>query len=66
MRFSDQIDPNTRTMHTEIDVPNPTYELIPGMYASVKIPLHSVRTCSSVPVQAVQTSKGSGEGSCWW
>src|SRR6202000_3453646 len=42
VRFSDQIDPQTRTMHTEVDVPNPKYELIPGMYASVKIPLHSV------------------------
>ncbi|MGC2721476.1 MAG: efflux RND transporter periplasmic adaptor subunit, partial [Candidatus Acidiferrales bacterium] len=61
VRYSDQIDPNTRTMHTEIDVPNPTYELIPGMYASVKIPLHSVSGVLVVPVQAVQ-SKGSDEG----
>ena len=41
MRFSDQIDTQTRTMHTEVEVPNPKYELVPGMYASVKIPLHS-------------------------
>ncbi len=26
----------TRTMHTEIDVPNPKYELVPGMYATAK------------------------------
>ena len=26
VRFSDQIDPQTRTMHTEVDVPNPTYD----------------------------------------
>jgi RND family efflux transporter MFP subunit len=62
VRFSDQIDPQTRTMHTEIDVPNPKYDLIPGMYASVKIPLHSVTGVLTVPVQAVKSS-GTGEGS---
>jgi RND family efflux transporter MFP subunit len=62
VRFSDQIDPQTRTMHTEADVPNPKYELIPGMYASVKIPLHSVTGVLTVPVQAVKSS-GTGEGS---
>src|SRR6202789_2234287 len=41
IRFSDQIDTQTRTMHTEVQVPNPKYLLVPGMYASVKIPLHS-------------------------
>jgi RND family efflux transporter MFP subunit len=61
VRFSDQIDPQTRTMHTEVDVPNPKYELIPGMYASVKIPLHSVTGVLTVPVQAVKSS-GADEG----
>src|ERR1700675_1077143 len=32
VRFSDQIATTTRTMHTEADVPNPRYELLPGMY----------------------------------
>jgi RND family efflux transporter MFP subunit len=54
IRFSDQIDTTTRTMHTEVDVPNPKYELVPGMYASVKIPLHSVAKALVVPVQAFQ------------
>ena len=58
VRFSDQIDPDTRTMHTEVDVPNAKYELIPGMYASVKIPLHTVTGALTVPVQAVQSSGG--------
>jgi RND family efflux transporter MFP subunit len=61
VRFSDQIDTTTRTMHTEVDVPNPKYELVPGMYASVKIPLHSVANILTVPVQAVQ-STGEGKG----
>jgi RND family efflux transporter MFP subunit len=56
VRFSDQIDTDTRTMHTEIDVPNPTYALVAGMYATVLIPLHGVQNVLTVPVQAVQTS----------
>jgi RND family efflux transporter MFP subunit len=54
IRFSDQIDMATRTMHTEVDVPNPNYVLVPGMYASVKIPLHSAANVVLAPVQAVQ------------
>src|SRR5579862_46243 len=61
IRFSDQIDTNTRTMHTEVDVPNPKYELVPGMYASVKIPLHASTKVLTVPVQAFQAgSEGKG------
>ena len=60
--FSDQIDPETRTMHTEVTVPNPTYEIVPGMYATVQIPLHTVQNALTVPVQAVQTS-GETQGS---
>jgi RND family efflux transporter MFP subunit len=56
VRFSDQIDTQTRTMHTEIDVPNPKYELVPGMYATVQIPLHTIANALTVPVQAVQTT----------
>ena len=37
-RISDQIDTSTRTMYTEVDVPNPSYQLVPGMYASVQNP----------------------------
>jgi multidrug efflux pump subunit AcrA (membrane-fusion protein) len=48
-------------MHTEVDVPNPKYELVSGMYASVKIPLHSAANVLAVPVQAVQ-SAGEGKG----
>jgi RND family efflux transporter MFP subunit len=61
VRFSDQIDMTTRTMHTEVDVPNPKYELVPGMYASVKIPLHAAAKVLTVPVQAVQIA-GEGKG----
>jgi len=56
VRFSDQIDTATRTMHTEIDVPNPKYALVAGMYATVQIPLHAVQNVLTVPIQAVQAS----------
>lgn len=58
---SDQIDLTTRTMHTEVTVPNPSYELIPGMYASVRIPLHTAKGVLTVPMQAVE-GMGSGQG----
>ena len=61
VRFSDQIDMATRTMHTEVDVPNPKYELVPGMYASVKIPLHSAAKVLTIPIQAVQSGEA-GKG----
>src|SRR6202044_4013610 len=57
IRFSDQIETQTRTMHTEVDVPNPKYLLVPGMYASVKIPLHSATRVLTVPIQAVQATE---------
>ncbi|MGA7918030.1 MAG: efflux RND transporter periplasmic adaptor subunit [Candidatus Acidiferrales bacterium] len=59
--FSEQIDPATRTMHTEVSVPNAKYEIIPGMYANVKIPIHTATNVLAVPVQAIQ-STGIGQG----
>jgi RND family efflux transporter MFP subunit len=61
IRFSDQIDLATRTMHTEVQVPNPKYEIVPGMYASVKIPLTAAVNVMTVPVEAVQRS-GANQG----
>lgn len=61
VRFADQIDLGTRTMHTEVSVPNPKYQLVPGMYASVQIPLHTETDALVVPIQAVRTS-GNGVG----
>jgi RND family efflux transporter MFP subunit len=36
-RIADALDPATRTLLTEIDVPNPTGELSPGMYTTVEL-----------------------------
>jgi RND family efflux transporter MFP subunit len=62
VRFSDQIDLQTRTMYTEVDVPNPDYSLVPGMYVSVVIPLRTQQNVLTVPLQAVHLS-GETKGS---
>jgi RND family efflux transporter MFP subunit len=59
VRFSDQIDTQTRTMHTEVEVPNSNYELVPGMYASVEIPLRKAAKVIAVPTQVVQPTEQS-------
>jgi RND family efflux transporter MFP subunit len=60
-RISDQIDTSTRTMYTEVDVPNPSYQLVPGMYASVRIPLKTAHNVLTLPLQSVQSS-AAGQG----
>lgn len=58
-RFADQVDLSTRTMHTEVDVRNPTGELVPGMYASVSLVLSDERNALAVPVQALARTEDS-------
>ena len=52
-RFADQLNGETRTMHTEVDVKNPDLELVPGMYASATLALGEQKGVLVVPVQAV-------------
>ena len=61
-RFSNQIDRQTRTLRTEVDVPNSDHLLVSGMYATAQIPLQRVQNVLTLPVQAVQTT-GSRTGS---
>jgi len=53
VRFADKLSLETRTMDTEVDVPNPTLTLIPGMYAEVDLTLKRENDALSVPVTAV-------------
>jgi RND family efflux transporter MFP subunit len=53
-RFTDALDPSTRTMQVEIDVPNPNYHLQPGMYADVRLDANSRPDALTVPVEAIQ------------
>ena len=55
-RFADKVDQSTRTMKTEVDVPNPTLTLVPGMYAEVDLITAQRRRVLSVPVEAVDGS----------
>ncbi len=57
-RVSDEVDLSTRTMRTEIDVPNPHLEIIPGMYAEASLVLKQRADALSVPVQAIDHQSG--------
>jgi len=61
-RFSDKISLATRTMDTEVDVPNPTLVLIPGMYAEVDLTLDSRHGILAVPVTAVDMGSDDSSG----
>jgi RND family efflux transporter MFP subunit len=52
-RTADSIDPSTRTLHTEIDVPNPKGELLPGAFAEVHFVVSTNTPRITVPVNAL-------------
>jgi RND family efflux transporter MFP subunit len=52
-RFSLRIDPETRNMRTEIDLPNPDERLYPGMYAEVSLEMNRRPDALTVPAAAV-------------
>jgi len=52
-RFSVDVRSDTRTMHTEVDVPNPQHVLLPGLYAEADLQLDRKDNIPSVPVQAL-------------
>jgi RND family efflux transporter MFP subunit len=53
IRFSRALDTNTRTMLTEVDVPNRDLRLNPGMYAETTIQLQQKNDTLILPTQAV-------------
>jgi RND family efflux transporter MFP subunit len=62
VRFSGQVDEDTRTMHTEVDVPNPDYVLVPGMYAYAEIPVDHKTHALAIPIQAFAGSSTPNQG----
>jgi RND family efflux transporter MFP subunit len=56
IRFSDKVSMDTRTMDTEVDVPNDNLVLIPGMYAEVDLRLAQRTRALVVPVTAVDAT----------
>jgi RND family efflux transporter MFP subunit len=55
-RFETKISMATRTMDTEVDVLNPDYVLIPGMYAEVNLLLKQSKDALTVPIEAIDES----------
>jgi RND family efflux transporter MFP subunit len=52
-RFAETEDPTSRTMHTEIDLPNPDNELRAGMYGIAKIFLDSSTKGATLPASCL-------------
>jgi multidrug efflux pump subunit AcrA (membrane-fusion protein) len=57
-RFSLRLDPETRNMRTEIDLPNPEERLYPGMYAEVSLEMNRRPGALTVPGPAVGSDGG--------
>ncbi len=54
-RSSGSLDPQSRTMNTEVRVPNPKRELLAGMYGQVALTLPSPHPAWELPATAVMT-----------
>jgi RND family efflux transporter MFP subunit len=52
-RFSLRLDPETRNMRTEVDLPNPKEQLYPGTYAEVSLEMNRRPDALTVPTAAV-------------
>ena len=59
-RFADALDPQTRTMESEIDFQNPDGRLLPGMYVEAKIGVAAKTDVLTVPLEAVETKGSEG------
>jgi RND family efflux transporter MFP subunit len=55
-RTTDALDPATRTMQVEVDIPNAKGQLAPGMYAEVSVNIKRSGDALVVPVNAVDRS----------
>jgi RND family efflux transporter MFP subunit len=60
-RFAEKVSVATRTMDTEVDVPNPSLILIPGMYAEVNLTLDRRNKVLALPVMAVDMDNADSE-----
>jgi len=53
VRTANAIDPGTRTLLTEVDVPNPSGTLLPGAYAQVHFDVHLSGQRLSLPINSL-------------
>jgi len=56
-RFAHALDEATKTMLTELEMPNPSGDLRPGAYASVRLEVQRKEDALLVPVQALVVEK---------
>jgi RND family efflux transporter MFP subunit len=61
-RFADSLDPQTRTMETEIDFQNSDGKLLPGMYVQATVAPPDRKNVLTVPLEAVELGAGGSEG----
>jgi RND family efflux transporter MFP subunit len=52
-RFSGKLDSSTRTMETEVDLPNPDSAIKPGMFGYATLVLEQRQDVLTIPVQAL-------------
>lgn len=52
-RTAMDVNSDTRTLHMEVDVPNPNYKLVPGLYAEATLTLDQRGDVPAVPIQAI-------------
>jgi RND family efflux transporter MFP subunit len=57
-RFSADVQEDTRTMHTEVEVLNPGRVLLPGLYAEATITLEQKSQAIAIPLGAVNQENG--------
>lgn len=62
-RFADALDPQTRTMETEIDFQNADGRLLPGMYVQAVVAPPDNRDILTVPLEAVELGADASNGS---
>jgi membrane fusion protein, multidrug efflux system len=48
-RFADAVDPQSRTMKTEIDLPNPDHRILPGMFGTVTLAISTEPSAMFLP-----------------
>jgi RND family efflux transporter MFP subunit len=56
-RFTDQVNDETRTMTTEMELDNPSLEIVPGMYAVVLFQFDQHANALTIPTEAISNPK---------
>jgi RND family efflux transporter MFP subunit len=54
-RFARQLNPDTRTMETEVDIQNPDLSITPGMYGWANLTIDERKDVLNVPVEAISS-----------